>query len=116
MYQACTIHEVNTGDFSVRSVLLRGSRFDLVWDTLSHPDDMIAFAQACSDRTCFVVYSHADWDHVFGTMALSHGLVVGHRACAARFETDVPATLDKFQAKDPDKMERSAAHCALHHL
>ena len=103
MSHASTIHEIDTGDFSVRSVLIQGRRFRLVWDTLTHPRDMAGFADACLDQQCFVVYSHADWDHIQGTAALGNVLVIGHRECAARFQGEVQQTLAEFQAREPDK-------------
>ena len=106
MRHASTIHEVDAGEFSVRSVLIHGEKFSLVWDTLTHPRDMAGFAEACeacASRHCFVVYSHADWDHVQGTAALANPLVIGHVECARRFREEARQTLAELQAKEPDK-------------
>lgn len=103
MSQASTIHEIDAGDFSVRSVLIQGHKFCLVWDTLTHPRDMAPFVDACTRQQCLVVYSHADWDHIQGTSALGSALVIGHRDCAQRFEGDVRQTLAELQAKDARK-------------
>ncbi len=105
MIQVSTIHEVDTGEFSVRGILIKGRRFSLVWDTLTHPRDMTNFAQACGQQQCFVVYSHADWDHIQGTTALDSRLVIGHRECLRRFETEVPQTLARLQAREPGKWD-----------
>jgi glyoxylase-like metal-dependent hydrolase (beta-lactamase superfamily II) len=105
MSQASTIHEINTGDFSVRSVLIQGRRFCLIWDTLTHPRDMAQFAQAGTGQQCFVVYSHADWDHIQGTAALKNALVIGHRECHQRFQGEAQQTLADMQAREPGKWD-----------
>lgn len=99
------IHEIDAGEFSVRSVLVRGTRFCLIWDTLTSPHDMIRFAQICSGQQCLAVYSHADWDHVQGTAALDDPIVIGHSACARRFEVEVRQTLADMQAREPGKWD-----------
>lgn len=101
MHKISTIHEVDAGEFVVRSVLLQGRRFSLIWDTLTHPRDMATFAAACVRNRCFVVYSHADWDHVQGTSALDNPLVIGHRECHLRFQNEVQETLARMQAQSP---------------
>ena len=103
MSHASTIHEIDAGEFSVRSVLIHGNKFSLVWDTLTHPRDMAGVAEACAGRQCFVVYSHADWDHIQGTAALCDPLVIGHRECARRFQGEARQTLAELQAGAPDK-------------
>lgn len=105
MSHASTIHEIDTGDFSVRSVLVQGKKFSLVFDTLTHPRDMAGFADTCGEQPRFVVYSHADWDHIQGTAALGNALVIGQRECGMRFLGEAQQTLAEFQAKEPDKWE-----------
>lgn len=102
MRHASIIHEVDAGEFSVRGVLIHGRKFSLVWDTLTHPRDMARFAEACAGRQCLVVYSHADWDHIQGTAAFLDPLVIGHRECARRFQTEARQTLTELQAEDAD--------------
>lgn len=103
MSNASTIHEVNAGEFTVRAVTIQGRRFGLFWDTLTHPRDLAALAASHSGRQCFVVYSHADWDHVYGTAALENPLVIGHRICLQRFQGEAQATLAAQQAREPEK-------------
>jgi glyoxylase-like metal-dependent hydrolase (beta-lactamase superfamily II) len=105
MNQISAIHEVHTPEFSVRGVLITGRRFSLVWDTLTHPRDMADFAKACGQRPCFVVYSHADWDHIQGTAGLGSRLVIGHRECLRRFETEAPRILACMQSSEPGKWD-----------
>ena len=47
-------------------------------------------------RRLVVVYSHADWDHVWGTAGLTYrdATIVGHARCLERFDADVPVTLE----------------------
>lgn len=105
MSHASTIHEISTGDFSVRSVLIQGRRFCLVWDTLTHPRDMAQFVETGTGQQCFVVYSHADWDHIQGTAALKNTLVIGHRECLQRFQGEAQHTLADMQAREPGKWD-----------
>lgn len=95
--------EVALEDYRVRGALVIGRRRALVWDTLSHPRDMAAWLPLISPLDLVIVYSHADWDHIWGTAGLPHhrAEVIGHRACRARFDSDVPATLREKQAAEP---------------
>jgi glyoxylase-like metal-dependent hydrolase (beta-lactamase superfamily II) len=95
--------DVALSDFDVRGVLIAGSQRVVVWDTLSHPRDMAAFGPLVEGRMLAIVYSHADWDHVWGTSGLpyEHALIVGHEACLDRFTADVPAALHAKQAAEP---------------
>ena len=94
--------DLSLPDFDVRGAVVLGENHALVWDTLTCPDDMAAVTEVCGNRNITVVYSHADWDHVWGTDALTYQDVVAHKKCAARFADpeDVAATLTAYQAKD----------------
>ncbi len=96
------IHEVDAGSFSVRSIMLQGSRSCLVWDTLTHPRDMAAFAEACRGSNCLAAYSHADWDHVQGTAGLASPLIVGHAESVKRFAGEAQSTLDELRTANPE--------------
>jgi glyoxylase-like metal-dependent hydrolase (beta-lactamase superfamily II) len=95
--------EVAIGEYDVRGVLLMGDARAVVWDTLSHPRDMAGWLPLIGSRDVVVVYSHADWDHIWGTAGLPLGraaIVMGHRECQARFTADVPRTLrERLQAE-----------------
>lgn len=95
--------EVALREYSVRGVLLSGERQAFVWDTLSHPRDMAAFLPLITGRALTVAYSHADWDHIWGTGGLPHrgAVVLGHRSCLARFGDDAPTTLEEMRATEP---------------
>ena len=95
--------EVEHPDYLIRGAVLRGATATLVWDTLTHPDDMRAVLALLDDRPPIVVYSHAYWDHVWGTAALVPAPqdVIGHRLCRRRFETEVPATLREKSLAEP---------------
>lgn len=91
------------GTLIVRGALILGSVRAVVWDTLTRPDDMQAVLPLLGDRPVTVIYSHADWDHIWGTAALPYAEVLAHTRCAARFAdpTDVAATLREHQAARP---------------
>lgn len=95
--------EVSLPDFAVRSVALLGRERMLVFDTLLHPSNMSPFAELAGDRDIVAIYSHADWDHIWGTAGLPQGRgeVVGHSACADRFRMEVPNTLATRRAEEP---------------
>jgi glyoxylase-like metal-dependent hydrolase (beta-lactamase superfamily II) len=95
--------DVALAEYSVRGVLLVDAERALVWDTLSHPRDMAGSAPVIGNRDLAIAYSHADWDHVWGTAGLPHqkAVILGHRSCLARFATDVPETLRERQAAEP---------------
>jgi glyoxylase-like metal-dependent hydrolase (beta-lactamase superfamily II) len=95
--------ELALPEFAVRSVALLGRERMLVFDTLLRPSDMRPFSDLAGESEVVTVYSHADWDHIWGTAGLpeSGGEVVGHTACAERFRTEVPATLEEKHAAEP---------------
>jgi glyoxylase-like metal-dependent hydrolase (beta-lactamase superfamily II) len=95
--------EVALGEYDVRGVLLVGEGRAVVWDTLSRPSDMSHWIPLIGDREVVVVYSHADWDHVWGTagLPLERAVIMGHRACQARFTADVPQTLRERRLAEP---------------
>jgi glyoxylase-like metal-dependent hydrolase (beta-lactamase superfamily II) len=95
--------EVVLGEYDVRGVLIVGEERALVWDTLSHPRDMRGYPPLIGGRELVIAYSHADWDHIWGTAGLPHrkAVIWGHRACLARFAADVPVTLRERQVAEP---------------
>lgn len=99
--------EIDLGDFNVRGMLILGEERVVVWDTLSHPDDMKVFLPMIGDRELVVVYSHADWDHVWGTGGLSshNPTIIGHEVCRERFAIEVPRTLAEKIGEDEDRWQ-----------
>jgi glyoxylase-like metal-dependent hydrolase (beta-lactamase superfamily II) len=95
--------EVVLEEYAVRGVLLLGEDRAIVWDTLSRPADMRPFLPLIADRPLVVVYSHADWDHVWGTAGLPYAQarIIAHERARARFASDVPAALAEKQAAEP---------------
>jgi len=73
-----------------------------VFDTLAHPAQTVGVAALVGDRPVTVVYSHADWDHAWGTGGLERvDQVVAHETAAHRFRTDVPDELARRRAAAP---------------
>ena len=89
----------------MRAAVLVGEARAVVWDTLAHPAQMAGVAALVGERPVTVVYSHADWDHAWGTGGLGgpRGVdaVVAHALAAHRFRTDVPEELARRRARDP---------------
>ena len=57
--------QVTLDDYDVRGALVVGAQRAVVWDTLSHPRNMDPFVPLIGDRDLVIVYSHADWDHIW---------------------------------------------------
>ena len=96
-------NEIVLDEYDVRGVLLRGAERTAVWDTLSHPDDMLAYLPLLSpERPLDIVYSHADWDHIWGTGCLPHetARIIGHTHCLERFSLDVPQKWEKMASAE----------------
>jgi glyoxylase-like metal-dependent hydrolase (beta-lactamase superfamily II) len=91
--------------FDVRGAVIVGSERVVVWDTLSHPRDMLPVMPLVQDKPLTVVYSHADWDHVWGTAGLPYQEIVAHQACLERFKQDVPLTLQEKQSTQPGEWD-----------
>lgn len=94
---------VHLEEYDVRGVLIVGEKRAVVWDTLSHPRDMDGWLPLIGDRELVIVYSHADWDHIWGTAGLPYAGVpiLAHEACRERFRSDVPLTLAEKRNKEP---------------
>ncbi len=98
------LHEAVAAGVGARAAALVGERRAVFWDTLSRPRDISALAPILGDKPFYVVYSHADWDHCWGTSGFRRPplAIVGHEECRRRFEFEVPQTLDSMQAADPE--------------
>ncbi len=94
-------------EYEVRGALLVTGTHALVWDTLSRPRDMSAFHPFLCDRELIVVYSHADWDHVWGTAGLPYpeARIIAHERAVQRFRSDVPKALAEKQASEPGRWD-----------
>ena len=94
---------VRLDDYDVRGALVVGSERAVVWDTLSRPRDMRPYLPFVGDRELVVVYSHADWDHIWGTAGLACAgvRIVAHDICRERFDSDVPTVLAEKQQAQP---------------
>lgn len=100
------LNTVPLGEYDVRGALVLGATRAVVWDTLSHPRDMQDWLPLIGNRELVIVYSHADWDHVWGTAGLPYAAsasVIGHRACLGRFrnDADVARELRDRQRTEP---------------
>jgi glyoxylase-like metal-dependent hydrolase (beta-lactamase superfamily II) len=98
--------ETRVEEFDVRAVVVEGRDRVLVWDTLAHPDQMGPVASLLGGRAVVVAYSHADWDHVYGTAGVPGvGEVVAHETCAARFVREVPGELAARRRGEPGRWD-----------
>ena len=104
--------EVVLPEFAVRGAVICGEHTLLIWDTLSQPADMAPVVELVErsehrGKRVIVVYSHADWDHVWGTAALTafNPLIVGHISCLARFADEAPQTLETMRRESPGRWD-----------
>jgi glyoxylase-like metal-dependent hydrolase (beta-lactamase superfamily II) len=82
-------------DFDVRGAIIIGEQRAVIWDSLSHPRDMQMAQSLLSTKDWTLVYSHADWDHIWGTAGLFYQgkTIIGQVDCLARFSQEAPAEL-----------------------
>jgi len=97
------VTDVKLGDYDVRSVLICDEKKAVIWDTLSHPHDMECLLPKIEDRELIIIYSHADWDHIWGTGGLPYHQadIIGHNLCLKRFSSDVPLELKEKSVGEP---------------
>ncbi len=105
------IHELRPGLYTmdtakpgleVRAVIVIGDRQAVVWDTLTEPAAMASLHSLLGAKPFHVIYSHADWDHIWGTQGFvcEPQTVVAHEECLRRFGDDVPQTLLDMQVEN----------------
>ena len=98
--------ELVLDEFNVRGAVIMGEKRVMVWDTLSHPRDMQPVMALAGDKSIDVVYSHADWDHCWGTAGLKADIIIGHAACAERFRSgEVANDLAEKRAEEPGQWD-----------
>jgi glyoxylase-like metal-dependent hydrolase (beta-lactamase superfamily II) len=98
--------EVAAPGFDVRGAVIVGRDMVVVWDTLTRPADMAPVRALLGGRAPVIVYSHADWDHVWGTAALPNAeRIVAHTAATDRLQFEGPAKLAEIQAANPGLYE-----------
>lgn len=89
---------------AVRAALVSGSRHRVVVDTLLGPADMDAFRGAG-----LVVYTHADWDHCWGTAAFPGAPVLGHLKSRERLlDAREAENLARMRERHPDDFAGAA--------
>jgi glyoxylase-like metal-dependent hydrolase (beta-lactamase superfamily II) len=90
--------------YPVAAVKLTGTALTTVIDTLIRPADMAPFGQ-----TDLVIYTHADWDHCWGTAAFPGAPIIGHQLTRERMlSAEAAEGLAKCKAAQPAEFEGSA--------
>lgn len=109
--------EVRLNDFDVRGAVIIGDNYTVVWDSLSHPRDMQPVLPLLEDKYWVLVYTHADWDHIWGSAGLPFKRlplsdspdddkpVIGHIQCAMRFDEEAPLELREKQKAEPGQWD-----------
>ncbi|WP_051676893.1 MBL fold metallo-hydrolase [Maridesulfovibrio frigidus] len=98
------LKNVRLDGYNVRGGLIMGSDRAVIFDTLSRPEDMLGYKELIEDRKLMIIYSHADWDHIWGTAGVETQpkLIISHKNSLKRFSTDVPEVLKDFQKRQPE--------------
>jgi glyoxylase-like metal-dependent hydrolase (beta-lactamase superfamily II) len=95
------------GEPNVRSTVLLGDRYTIVFDTLYSPRDMTEVCALVEERRrpLIVINSHADEDHAWGNGAFPLAPIVGHQQCRERFldPDDVAARLRRRLPENPEE-------------
>ena len=90
-------------DWLVNGAILKGEKTTVVWDTLSKPDDLRFIDELIPlDHRVIAVYSHADWDHCWGTGAFPFDAIMAHQATTDRFANELPSLLRRYQKRYGD--------------
>lgn len=98
--------EVELEGYSVRGAIVIDGHDMIVLDTLSHPYDMTPLLPLTRGKRLTIIYTHADWDHVWGTgLPYMSARIIGQTTCLERFTTDVPQTLHARQSTAPQAWE-----------
>ncbi|NPV85026.1 MAG: MBL fold metallo-hydrolase [Anaerolineae bacterium] len=98
-------------DMDVRGVVILGEERAVVWDTLTHPRDMEAVVPLLKGKDIWVVYSHADWDHIWGTCGLPAAEIVSHISAGDRFQKEVHQTLRQMRVERPGVWDTVSIVC-----
>ncbi|MCY3574729.1 MAG: MBL fold metallo-hydrolase [Chloroflexi bacterium] len=101
------IYELETPSFVVRAAVVLGEERAVVWDTLSLPEEAAPLVDVLDGKPYYVVYSHGDYDHAWGTAGLGEKrlAVVAHAECLRRFGDDVPRALQRMQMAEPSQWD-----------
>jgi len=99
--------ELQLPDFAVRGAVIIGAQRAIIWDSLSHPRDMQPVENFLAQKNWALIYSHADWDHVWGTAGLPYHAkpIIGHVDCLARFAQEVPVELNEKKKLQPGQWD-----------
>jgi len=95
--------EVQLPDFDVRGAIIIVEQRVVIWDSLSHPRDMQSVRALLNASDCTLIYSHADWDHIWGTAGLldEGKSIIGHVNCLARFSQEASRELHEKKTAQP---------------
>ncbi len=104
--------EVALPDFSVRGVVIIGERYAAIWDTLVSPADMAALQPLVGDKAFHVIYSHAHYDHIWGTQGLwaTPLSICAHANCLEQFGGDAQRTLQQMREEAPGMWDDVILH------
>ncbi len=99
------LYEAAASGIQVRGAVIIGERYAAVWDSLARPADVARLSDLLGEKPFTLVYSHADWDHCWGTCGFARAplCIIAHAECRRRFNDDVRTTLRRMQNADPEQ-------------
>lgn len=64
--------------WQTNSTLIEGEEACFLFDPTFYPHELAQIEQALPDKRLYVIFTHADWDHIAGFTAFSHAQTIGH--------------------------------------
>ena len=88
----------------INGAILQGNTTTVVWDTLSKPEDLYFIDDFIpnNNQRVIAVYSHADWDHCWGTDAFPFDSIMAHADADERFANEMPSVLKRYRKRHED--------------
>lgn len=70
--------------WQTNSTLIEGQEECFLFDPGFYPLELAQIKESLPDKQLFVVYTHADWDHIAGFSEFSNGHTIGHHKIGER--------------------------------
>ena len=64
--------------WQTNSTVIEGKEACFLFDPTYYPHELAQIKQALPDKCLYVIFTHADWDHIAGFTEFSYGQTIGH--------------------------------------
>jgi hydroxyacylglutathione hydrolase len=72
--------------WQTNSTLIEGKEECFLFDPTYYPQELKQIKEALPDKSLYLIYTHADWDHIAGFSEFSYGYTLGHYKVKERRE------------------------------